>query len=81
MDFTFLEWCELASSCLKMQLSSRVVKLALLTDALVQRRKLPLVDILEQLVSAGIAGVGVDLEQRLDIGDSRNDSSNGDELA
>lgn len=64
-----------------MELSSALVLHADIADALGKGCDLARVDVLEDLGSARIARVGVDLEEGLDFRDARDDSSNGDELS
>jgi hypothetical protein len=81
LDLALLEGSELASPRLHVQLASTVVHNADLADALGEGCNLPLVDVLKDLGSTGIASIRVDLQERLDFGDARDDSSDGNELA
>lgn len=81
LDLGLLERRELAGARLHVELSSALVLNADVADALGEGRDLARVDVLEDLGSARIARVGVDLEEGLDFRDARDDSSDGDELA
>lgn len=81
LDAALLERRELGGTRLHVQLAAALVLLAHLADARVERRHLAALDVLEDLGAARVARVGVDLEERLDLGHARDDAAHRDQLA
>lgn len=81
LDFYFLERREFACSRLHVQLSAGIVRLAVDRDALGERSDGLLVDFLEDFASARVAREGRDEQEGLDFRDTRDNTSDGDELA
>jgi hypothetical protein len=79
LDLDLLERNELARPGLHRQATQHSILPTRVRRALHQGQERPTEDLLERLLSARFARVGVDEDVRLDIRDSRRDSSDGDE--
>lgn len=78
---TLLEGRELGRPSLHVQLTLALILLASFADAAVEGRDFATLHILEDFGPARVASVGVDLQERLDFGDTRDYAANGDEFA
>jgi hypothetical protein len=81
LNLDFLEWTESACTCLHVKTSFDIILFTVVTHAISKRLELFSGDVLEQLGTANITCVGVYQEERLDFGDTSDDSSDSDEFA